>query len=106
MSRVRGDHNIVVGDVSPDCPGQEPGHTGARELLCSGSRHGARVLREQLITASRPGPRLPGLVLTRVWPVRGKIDLDCETGRGGARKRDGAGRRGGALACKESAGPS
>ena len=75
-------------------------------VSCSGSRHGARVLREQLITASRPGPRLPGLVLTRVWPVRGKIDLDCETGRGGARKRDGAGRRGGALACKESAGPS
>ena len=37
---------------------------GLPELLCSGSRHGARVLREQLITAGRPGPRLPALVLT------------------------------------------
>ena len=35
---MRGDHNIVVGDVSPDCPGQEPGHTGARELLWISTR--------------------------------------------------------------------
>ena len=100
----RGDHNIVVGDVSPDWvgpvlsspvtvrpAGPRLAIDSALNLDCD-TGPGSQSRAEQLITGPAPGSCSHS-------PGSGRAG-DCE--RHGAR----AARRGGALACKESAGPS
>lgn len=107
MSRERGDHNIVVGDVSPDWVGPvlsspvtvRPDSPrlaidSALNLDCD-TGPGSQSRAEQLITGPAPGSCSHS-------PGSGRAG-NCErVSRHGAR----AARLGGALACKESAGPS